>query len=533
MKTTSSALALRRRTLLGGVAAGLAAPSLARAQAARTLRFVPFVDLSLLDPIANTATPTRNHAFMVFDTLFGIDAEYRARPQMVAGHVVEADGLVWRLTLREGLRFHDGAPVLARDCVASIRRWAVRDPFGQALMLATNEFSPADDRTIVFRLKRPFPLLPDALAKASPTACVMMPERLASTDPGKVLTEMVGSGPFRFVAEERLSGARAVYRRFEAYVPRPGGKVEGTAGPKVAHFERVEWITMPDASTAANALRAGEVQWWETPTPDLIPTLRRDAALRVEVKDRTGLTPILRFNCIQPPLDNAAVRRAVLRAADQTQFMQAYSEDSSIWKVKLGLFCPGSPSASEVGMEALFGPTDVARAKRELAEAGYKGERVVFMLPVDHPISMPIGQVAADMFKRIGLNVDVQAMDSGTMFQRRGSREPMDRGGWSVFPSMVAGLNILNPAVTEVARGNGLNGWYGWPTSPEAERLRDAWLQEGDPARQRTLCDQMQSQAWQDATFIPTGQILQPTAWRAQIDGIVDGFAKFWNVRPV
>ena len=533
MKTTSSAMALRRRTLLGGMAAGLAAPSLVRAQSAHTLRFVPFVDLSLLDPIATTATPTRNHAFMVFDTLFGIDAEYRARPQMVAGHVVEADGLVWRLTLRDGLRFHDGAPVLARDCVASIRRWVVRDPFGQALMEATNELAAEDDRTIRFRLKWPFPLLPDALAKASPSPCVMMPERMAATDPGKAVTEMVGSGPFRFVPDERLSGARAVYRRFEAYVPRPDGQAEGTAGPKVAHFERVEWITMPDASTAANALRAGEVQWWETPTPDLIPLLRKDAALRVAVKDRTGLTPIMRFNCIQPPFDNVAVRRAVLCAADQTGFMQAYSDDPSIWKVKLGLFCPGSPSASAAGMDALFGATDVARAKRNLAEAGYKGERVVFMLPVDHPISMPLGQVAVDMFKRIGLNVDVQSMDSGTMFQRRNSREPVDRGGWSVFPSMVAGLNILNPAVADMARGNGLKGWYGWPTSPEAERLRDAWLQEGDSARQRALCEQMQLQAWQDATFIPTGQILQPIAWRAQIDGIPDGFAKFWNVRPV
>jgi peptide/nickel transport system substrate-binding protein len=300
----------------------------------------------------------------------------------------------------------------------------------------------------------------------------------------------------------------------------------------VAHFERIEWVTMPDPSTAAAALRTGEVQWWETPTPDLIPSLRKDGALRVAVKDRTGLTPILRFNCIQPPFSNAAVRRAVLRAANQTEFMQAYSGDASMWQVKLGLFCPGSPSASAVGMEGLFGPTDVARAKRELAEAGYQGERMVFMLPLDHPVSMPIGHVAADLFRRIGLNVDVHSMDTGTMFQRRNSREPVERGGWSCFPSMVAGLNILNPAVAEVARGNGLAGWYGWPTSAEAERLRDAWLQEADPARQRALCERMQLQAWQDATFVPTGQILQPMAWRAQIDGIPDGFAKFWSVKP-
>lgn len=506
-------------------------PSIARA-ASRTLKFVPFVDLSLLDPIATTATPTRNHAFLVFDTLYGIDDAYQAQPQMVSGHSVSADGFEWRLTLRDGLRFHDGAPVLAADCVASIRRWALRDPFGQALMAATGELGAADDCTIRFHLRRPFPRLPDALAKASPSPCVMMPERLARMEPGKAVPEMVGSGPFMFVADERLPGARAVYKRFADYVPRPDGRVSGTAGPKIAYFDRVEWLTMPDASTAASALRTGEVEWWETPTPDLIAILRRDRNIRVEVKEPSGLTPIMRFNAIQPPFDNPALRRAVLRAVDQAELMQGYSNDPTIWKVKLGLFCPGTQAASTAGLEDLFGPTDVLRAKKEVAQSGYRGERVAFMLPVDHPVSMPLGQVAADMFRRIGLNVDMQSMDTGTLFQRRNSREPVERGGWSCFPSMVSGLNILNPAVAEVARGNGMAGWYGWPTSPEAERLRNAWLEEPDPAAQRKLCDQMQLQAWQDASFFPAGQILQPTAWRTSLTGIVDGFAKFWNVRP-
>ena len=524
-------------TALGsGAAAGLARPGMARAQAgaqARVLRFVPFVDLSLLDPIATTATPTRNHAFLVYDTLYGIDSAYRARPQMVEGHVVEEDGRLWRLTLRPGLRFHDDTPVLARDCVASIRRWAVRDPFGQALMAATEEVAATDDRTIRFRLKRPFPLLPDALAKASPSLCAIMPERLARVVATKAVAEVVGSGPFRFLPGERLPGARAAYERFAGYVPREGAETGGTAGPKVAHFDRVEWITMPDASTAAAALRTGEVHWWETPTPDLVGSLRRDRNIRVEVKDPNGLTPIIRFNCIQPPFDNAALRRAVLGAVDQAELMQAYSDDASMWRVKLGVFCPGTPMSSTVGLDGLFGPTDLARAKAAVAASGYAGETVAFMLPVDHPVSMPIGQVAADLLRRIGLKVDVQSMDTGTLFQRRNSREPVAKGGWSCFPSMVSGLNILNPAVAEVCRGNGLDGWYGWPSSAEAERLRDAWLVESDPGAQRALCDRIQAQVWQDATFLPTGQILQPTAWRAGLTGIPDGFAKFWGVRPV
>jgi len=524
---------MRRRTLLAGAAAALGAPAIVRAEAATTLRFVPFVDMSMLDPIATTATPTRNHAYMVFDTLYGIDAQFEAQPQMVEGHQILEDGLLWRLRLRDGLRFHDNTPVLARDCVASIRRWAVRDPFGQALSAAIAELSAPDDRTIQFRLHRRFPLLPDALAKASPSPCVMMPERLASTEPSKPLSEMLGSGPFRFVASERLSGARVVYERFDGYVPRPNGIVGGTAGPKVVHFDRVVWTTMPDASTAASALRAGEVDWWETPSPDLLPMLRRDPSLQVESRDRTGLTPILRFNCIQPPFDNPALRRAVLGAADQSEFMQAFSEDKSLWRIKLGMFCPDTPMATAAGMDKLFGPTDTARARQAVIDSGYKGERAVLMLPVDHPISLPLGQVAADLFRRIGLNVDIQSMDTGTMYQRRNSREPIARGGWSCFPSMVSGLNILNPAVTEVCRGNGLNGWYGWPTSAEGERLRDAWLAETNVPAQKALAEKIQLQGWQDANFVPTGQILQPMAWRRTITDIPDGFVKFWSVRRV
>ncbi|MFC3127303.1 ABC transporter substrate-binding protein [Pseudoroseomonas globiformis] len=526
---------MNRRQFLGGASAlafaPLAMPRIGHAQAGSTLRFVPFVDLSLLDPIATTATPTRNHAMMVFDTLYGLDGDFRPQPQMVDGHVVENDGKLWRLTLREGLRFHDGEPVLARDCIASIRRWAARDSFGQAMMAVTEDLSAADDRTIVFRLSKPFPLLPAALAKASPSICAIMPERLAKTDAAKQVSEMVGSGPFRFLHDQHMAGARAAYARFDGYVPRQGGTPSGTAGPKVVHFERVEWIVMPDVSAAAGALQAGEADWWETPSPDLVPLLKRNRNVRVEVKDRQGLTPILRFNCIQPPFDNVALRRAVLGAVSQADFMQAYSSDPETWRIKLGMFCPGTPMANDAGMEKLFGETNLAAARAAVQASGYKGEKVAFMLPMDHPVSAPIGQVGADLLQRIGLNVEVQAVDTGTLFQRRNSREPVEKGGWSVFPSMVSGLNILDPAVTSVARGNGLKGWYGWPESPEGERLRDAWLEERDLGAQQKLAEQIQLQAWQDATFIPTGQIFQPMAWRRDIDGVLDGFVKFWNVR--
>ena len=217
---------MQRRSFLATAAAAtgmLAAPAIGRAAGSRVLRFVPQSDVTILDPIWTTAYVTRNHGFMIFDTLYGIDNTYAAQPQMVAGHTVSADGKLWNLTLRDGLKWHDGEKVLARDCVASIRRWGARDPFGQTLMAYTDELSAPDDKTIRFRLKKPFPLLPDALGKPGSNFCAMMPERLAKTDPFKPITEMVGSGPFKWNAKERVVGSRAVYDRNAAYAPRQGG----------------------------------------------------------------------------------------------------------------------------------------------------------------------------------------------------------------------------------------------------------------------------------------------------------------------
>jgi peptide/nickel transport system substrate-binding protein len=202
---------------------------------------------------------------MVFDTLYGqsgYEDGFKCTPQMLAGHTIESDGKTWKLTLRDGLVFHDGEKVLARDCVASIRRWGARDTFGQALMMRTEELSAPDDKTIVFQLKRPFALLPDALGHGGPSMCAIMPQRLAETDPFKQVTEMVGSGPFRFKPDERVPGSLTIYERFDQYRPREDGEPSFTAGPKIVHFDRVEWHVLPDAGTKAAALQKGEMDWW-------------------------------------------------------------------------------------------------------------------------------------------------------------------------------------------------------------------------------------------------------------------------------
>jgi peptide/nickel transport system substrate-binding protein len=522
---------MRRRDALKLAAAALAAPRFASAQPVQTLRFVPSSDLSLLDPVATTAAITRNHAYLVWDTLYGVDDAFTIQPQMLEGHEANADHTDWTLTLREGLRFHDGAPVLGRDVVASIGRWAKRDVFGDALMQATGELSAPTDRTVRFRMKRGFALLPAALSKIPPYMPCIMPERLAATDAFTQVTEIVGSGPFRFLPGERVPGSRAVYEKFSGYVPRPSGRTEQTAGPKIAYVDRVEWITMPDASTVAGALQTGEVDWWESPSPDLQPLLRRNKNIVMEVREKAGYVPILRFNALFPPFDNPAVRRAVLRAVDQSQFMLTYSDDRAMWRDRMGVFPPDTPMATEAGMAGLFGPTDVARAHRELAEAGYKGERVVFMVAGDSLASGMLSPVAEDLFKKIGLNVDYQMVDLGTLYQRRASQKPPEAGGWNCFIIGFNGADLLDPAVSSLVRGNGLKGWYGWPTSAELEALHAAWFEAGDEAAQRAVCERIQLQVWQDAPYVPLGQIFLPTAYSKSVTGMLDGFPKFYNVR--
>ncbi len=523
---------VRRRTLLASAAAVLAAPAIARAEAARVLRFIPQADLAAIDPVWTSVYVTRNHGYMVFDTLYGQDSGFAVRPQMVEGATVERDGTEWRLRLREGLRFHDREPVLARDCVASIRRWGKRDAFGQTLMAQTHELLAADDRTIVFRLRAPCPWLPEALGKIGINMLPIMPERLASTDPFRQVTEVVGSGPFRFIADERVAGARAAYARFEDYRPREGGVPDWTAGPKIAHFDRIEWTVIPDGATAAAALLRGEVDWWEQPLFDLLGSLERRPELETSLVEVTGNIGLMRMNALHPPFDNPAVRRALLPALDQSAFMNAVAgEQTSLWRDNVGFFAPGTPMASTAGMQALAGPRSFEQARRAVQAAGYAGEPVVVLSPGDYPRIAALAAVAADMLTQCGMTVDLQVMDWATVIARRASKAPPAHGGWSVFFTTFTGADMSNPASNPALRGNGAAGWFGWPDAPRLEALRDQWLAASDPATRQRLVAEIQLQAFQDVPFLPLGQFFQPTARSRSLVGGLQGMPLFWNIK--
>jgi peptide/nickel transport system substrate-binding protein len=517
----------RRDVLKAGLstASVLATPYVARADAIATFRHIPEADLAVLDPVWTTANVTRNHAFMVFDTLYGMDEAFTVQPQMVEAHSVEADTL-WTLRLRSGLMFHDGQPVLARDAVASIRRWATRSPFGQSLMEAADEIAAPDDQTITLRMKRRFPV-----TRALANSALIMPERLATTAPDKQVSEMVGSGPFRFLADERVAGARVAYARFDGYVPREGSKPSFTAGPKTAYVPRVEWNVIPDMATASAAMLAGEADSWG-PSADLLAQLAASPRLRLEMIDTLGGTAVLRFNHLHPPFDNAAIRRAILGVIDQAEFMTAVSgTDRTLWRDHVGVFTPGGPMANDAGMAVLTGPRDFARARADLTEAGYKGEPVVLMNPGDLPNVSALALLGADVLTRAGMTVDLQTMDWGTLIQRRSKQAPPSQGGWNVVFTSLNGSGTMDPADHLGIRGNGLKAWPGWPTSPALESLRNAWFDTADLAAQQAICAQIQQQVWQDVPYIPLGQSFGPYAFNRRVTDVVKGFPLFYGLK--
>lgn len=511
---------MKRRHLLAASAAALARPALAQPQYASVLRFVPEADLPSPDPHRSDSRITRDHALLVFDTLFGIDSEGRPQPQMLETYRVEQGGLQWRLSLRNGLYFHTLERVLARDCVASIRRWAARDPYGQALMAATGELAAIDDRTILFRLKTPFPLLPDVLGKTTGPICAMLPSRVAATDPGVEIAEIVGSGPFRYAAAEREPGKRVVYLRHEPYVPQRAA-TSGTAGAKEAFIERIEWQVMPDAD-AATALLRGAVDWWGSVAPAQMAALRKSPDVKLPLLAKDGLVATLRPNHAQPPFDKPAIRRALLGAISQHDCMVALNgDDGPAWRDDAGFFVPGPKLAAA--------PLPQDEAKRAVAAAGYTGDLVRLLVPAGR--LAPLGETIAGLLRVLGMNVAIQGLAPAAMAQALASREPVAAGGWSLALGETEAAAQADPVGHALLRGNGRDAAPGWPASPQLETLRTAWLAAPDPAWQARIAAQMQAQAMQDVPYIPLGISFPRSAHRSGLIGLIDGPPLFWSVR--
>ncbi len=518
------------RALAFAALLALAAPA-ASAQD-RPLRIVLGQELAVLDPIISTNNATRAFGYMVFDTLIAMDGRGEYRPQMLESWSASDDRMTWTFRLRPGLEWHDGAPVTAEDCVASIRRWGARDGLGQLMMAATKEMRVLDGRAFAIELSRPFGFVVEALGKPGTIVPFMMPARLAATDPARPVPDIVGSGPWTFRREEWRQGDRAVFRRNPRYRPREE-PADGLAGGKVVHFDTAEFVSITDVATRAAALQGGEVDVVEIVPPDFVALLRRNRNVAV-MRPKGGMgqyMPFISLNHAHPPFNNPAVRRAAQMAIVQAEIMAGTGlPDDMFLQECLTIYACDSPAATDAGTEGLRG-RGAGQGRDLLRKAGYNNERVVFLHPTDSAILNPVAAVAIEQLRRAGFNVDEWTSDWASVAQRRLSREPVERGGWSAVTVVWPGIDLFNPMVNSVIAYNCRN-YPGWFCDEEMKALLERYAAEGDGARRRELAAGIQRRFHENVNFVIAGQLSMPQAYRADLRGVVEfAFPVPWNLR--
>lgn len=505
-----------------------AAQTVTPAAAETVLRVIPHADLKNLDPIWTTAYISRNHGYLIYDTLFAMDESFTPQPQMVDTWNVSDDKLTWTFNLRDGLKWHDGADVTAADVVASLDRWGKRDGMGQQLFEAMESLTAADAKTFVMKFNEPYGLVLESIGKISSNVPFMMPERIAKTDPFKQIDEYIGSGPFMFNKDEWVPGSKVVYEKFDDYVPR-SEPPSAAAGGKIAKVDRVEWTYFPDQTTAMNALINGEVDFFEQPANDLAPLLEIQEDLTVEVNDPLGNIGFARFNHLLPPFDNADVRRAAIMAMKQEDYMAGAVGDQKFWKTCYSVYPCATPLENSVGSEVMQ-TADIEKATAALKAAGYDGTPVVIMQPTDIPLLSAFSLITAEKLRKIGMEVDVQAMDWSTLTSRRAKRDPVADGGWNMFHTWWIGADVSNP-MSIAFSGNPDKGWFGWAQDAELEAQRAAFAKASGVEAQKEIAAKVQDRLWSIGASGQLGQFFTPVAYRSNVKGLIKSPVQFfWNI---
>ena len=522
-------LKISRRTLAAGAATLALLAAVPAMGQGKVLKFVQNGNLTILDPIWTTAYVTRDHGYMIYDTLFSTDEKNEVKPQMVDKYDVSADKTLWTFTLRDGLEWHDGQPVTAEDCVVSLKRWAARDSMGQKLMEFVSELKPVDARTFTLKLKEPYGLVLDSLAKQSSNVPFMMPKAVASTDPFKQIDSQVGSGPFIYVKAESKPGERHVYIKNPKYKPRPE-PASGLAGGKVAKVDRVEFVDMPDPTQQVNALIAGEIDMIENVPHDLLPLLKADKNVQTVNWNPLGQQFIIRFNHLTKPFDNPKIRQAALLAMRQEDYLKATVGEPQYYKVCTAAFPCGTPNGVEIQGDLLVKP-NFEKAKALLKEAGYDGSPVVLMQSTTLPVLTNMAPVTKALLEQAGSKVDMQSMDWQTVVTRRTKKDPADKGGWSAFHTYAIAADILNPISAQWMVAQPDKAWFGWPNDPELEKLRDAYARETDPVKNKALAVAVQNRMLETAQYGWLGIWYGTGASRANVVGWLKApVVVHWNI---
>lgn len=517
-----------KRTLLAGLAALAAIPAMAQTPALKVLRVVPQADVAVTDPLFTTAWISTIHGTMVWESLFAWDSKLQAKPQMAKEWSTSPDGLKWRFTLRDGLKFHDGSAVTTADVIPSLQRWMKIDAMAMKVAAVTTAMTVVDDKTFEWALSKPVPGLIETLAAApSHFAIVMRVKDIP--EPGKPATSVIGSGPFKFNTELRISGARVVYDRNPDYVPR-AEPADGLAGGRVVKVDRVEFQVQPDPATATAALQAGEVDFLERPSFDLLPLLRKNKAVKLQVLTGLASQAILRPNALHPPFNDPRARLALSYIVSQDDEMEAGYGDPAFYQRCNSFFVCGSPNGTNAGAED-FGP-NLARAKQLLAEAGYKGETIKMLATRDIPYMGPMAEVTAEALRKAGVSVDMIWSDWGSVVSRSANQNAPDAGGWNIYVTGEPGALAWNPNTNIFAympcdRSN----LSGWPCDEEVEKLRATYANAASADRPAIL-EQLQRRLAVVSPYRLLGQATQPVAYRSTLTGILNSpVVAYWNIQ--
>ena len=524
----------RRQLLAGAAAAALTgtrgAPSAYAQKGRQTLRFVAEADLKIVDPVWTTAYITRNHGYLVYDTLFGTDENHNIKPQMVDRTTVSDDGLRYTFTLRDGLKWHDGPPVQSEDCVESLKRWGKRDRFGRLLMAHTAKMTPVDKKTFTLELAERFGPVLEALGKPSSNVPFMMPARIAVASPEEQITEVIGSGPFKLAKDEWKPGEQVVYVRNADYVPR-NETPSGSTGGKKVYVDKVIWRYVPDAWAAAEALAAGDVDWWQEPPLDYFPKIEQNADLQTFLFDPLGAQGWLRPNHLHPPFNNRKAREALLHMVDQVTYLALANGQAKYYRPCYSVFACGGPYATKSGSDPIVNH-DLTRARQLVKESGYDGRPVVVLHVTDRMHMNAAGLVTRQRLESIGFNVILKAMDWSTYLTVRARKEAPEKGGWNILHTWWMAADVMSPAVHFGLSGAGAGAWFGWPDIPQLDKLTTDWVRATDPARRKQIAEELQKAALREVAYVPWGEWVQPTAYRKNVHGVLKFSSPlFWNVR--
>lgn len=478
-------------------------------------------EVVFFDPFSTTANITRTFGYMVYDTLFSMDGKGEIKPQMVQDWSESPDKLTWTFTLRDGLKFHDGQPVTAADCVASLRRWGPKDAMGRMLMAATRSLEAKDAKTFVLTLNEPFPLVLETLGKPNALVPFILPARLAGST--EKLTEVDGSGPFIFQRDKWRSGDSMVLARNPGYVPR-AEPPDFLAGGKQVKIDTLTLKVM-DNITGAAALRAGEIDYLQYVPFDLIGQLEADRQLKV--MGLGGLDMFqgnYRVNAAFPPFNDPAIRRVLWHLVDQESVLQAIgipdkyrlNDCKSFW------MC-GTPLETNTGSALAHYSLDEARAA--LKQTAYKGEPVVIMELGSSPTALNAALVLVDAMRKVGFTVDEQTMDWGTLLQRRAKKE-----GWSIFAVYSNGADMSSPLTHFYASANCAD-YPGWSCDERITPLLKAFAQAETLEQRRQIAAQIQTLDYETVPSVMWGQFTVPTAYSTRLTGLIQSsFPMFWAV---